>query len=197
MSFERPTRLELAVHEAGHAYAFAGLIPFEEPEELGLATNAQGEHHGWCRRRTVLLREVDYGRLAADVRPSFEWQAEVETAIALAGPLAEFRHRHRSRLAASYLAHRNADRFLRPEAFDNDGDFQRIRDSLAHVATPDPLATLKRMIDVADEVLATNWPKVRRLARLLFERGHLAQPEIENWFAQQPATPYHHPLRAT
>lgn len=48
MSFHRPTRLQLAVHEAGHAYAYAALVPNGTPVEMemGMGVDADGGHHG-------------------------------------------------------------------------------------------------------------------------------------------------------
>lgn len=196
MSFEKPTKLELAVHEAGHAYAFAALIKYETPTQMGLEMDYSGSHHGWCSRRTVLLREVNFENLTPDVRPSWVWQAEVETAIAVAGPLAEFRHRMRSRIGGALFALSNAENFLIPGAFDTEGDFQRVRDSLTHVADPDPLATMKRMIDVADQILAENWSNIQRLSRLLFKRTCLEESELNRWFHRHPARYHHHALQA-
>lgn len=196
MSFEKPTKLELAVHEAGHAYAFAALIKYETPSQMGLSTDYSDNHHGWCSRRTVLQRDIKFQHLTSEVRPAWVWQAEVETAIALAGPLAEFRHRIRDRVGAFLFASSNAENFLVPDAFDTVGDFQRVRDSLAHVSAPDPLATTKRMIEVADEILAKNWPNVQRLSRLLFKRGLLEEPQLNKWFDRHPARFHHHPMQA-
>ena len=196
MSFEKPTKLELAIHEAGHAYAFAALIKYEAPSQLGLSIDYSDNHHGWCSRRTVLKREVKFENLTPEVRPAWVWQAEVETAIALAGPLAEFRHRIRDRVGAFLFASSNAENFLVPDAFDTVGDFQRVRDSLAHVSAPNPLATTKRMIVVADEILAKNWPNVQRLSRLLFKRGLLEEPQLNKWFDRHPARFHHHPMQA-
>lgn len=196
MSFVKPTKLELAVHETGHAYAFAALIKYERPSQLGIATEYSGGHHGWCTRRTILQREVEFENLTPDVRPSWIWQAEVETAIAMAGPLAEFRHRMRSRLGGALFALSNAENFLIPDAFDTIGDFQRVRDSLAHIADPDPLGTVKRMIDVVDGILAANWSNIQRLSRLLFKRGLLEEAELNKWFDRHPAHFHHHPMQA-
>lgn len=56
MSFHRPTRLQLAVHEAGHDYAYAALVQNGIPVEMGLGVDADGGHHG-CRsnRSTTAL----------------------------------------------------------------------------------------------------------------------------------------------
>lgn len=197
MSLQKPTKLQLAVHEAGHAYAFAALIDGEVPSQMGLSINADGDLHGWSSRRKILLREVRFATLGPDIRPSWVWQAEVETAIAVAGPLAEFWHPMRSRIGAALFTLSNADKFLTPDFFDVDGDFQRVWDSLAHVASPDPLGTLKRMIDIADKILATNWLSIRLLARRLFELGLFEIEELEQWFELHPARQYHHTLRTS
>lgn len=195
MSFQKLTKLELSFHEAGHAYAFAALMKYDTPTEMCVTKDDNGSPYGWCRRKEVLERQVRFATLTPDVRPSWIWQAEIETAIAIAGPLAEFRQRLRSRLNGALFALQYAEFFLHPNTFDTEGDFQKIRDSLAHIEDPDPLATLKRMIDVADQILAANWSKVKRLARLLFERGELGEDELREWFDRHPARFHHHPLQ--
>lgn len=196
MSFHQPTRRQLATHEAGHAYAFAALLGHDHPVWMGLGVDEKGGHHGWSTRRTLLHREVPFRDLSADCRPSVEWQADVEIAVAIAGPLSEFRHRHRSRWAALTTAVENVAVFLLPDAFDTDGDFARIRASLVHVEEPRPAARLKELIFVADEVLVSNWPRVRGLARLLLDRGELGEAELTEWFGLHSACHHQHAKRA-
>lgn len=191
MSFHRPTRRQLATHEAGHAYVYAALDGYEIPSSMGLGLDDRGPH-GWSRRNTLLHWEVPFGSLPAECRPSIQAAADKEIAIAIAGPMSEFRHRHRSRWAAFMITVQNVEEFLRPDAFDVDGDFARIRSALAHVEEVQPAARLKDMISVADEVLTENWPRVCGLARLLLERGELAEAELAEWFDAHPARPRRH-----
>lgn len=192
MSFHRPTRLQLAVHEAGHAYVYASLMMWEHPESMGVATNDHGEHHGWSARRTVLNREIQFRKLPVATLHEFEWAADVEMAILIAGPLAEFRHRHRSRLGAVLLCRQNADRFLMPDAFDTDGDFHTIRAIMADMSAADPEERLRSVIGVADLALAKNWPSVRRLSRHLLLRGQLDEAALQEWFSGHPPKHHHH-----
>lgn len=97
----------------------------------------------------------------------------------------------------STLALANAELFLIPGFFDEAGDFQRVRESLAHVSAPDPLGTLKSMFEVADEILARNWVSIRLLSRHLFERGRLETEELEQWFERHPARCHYHPVRSS
>ncbi len=192
MSFERPTRLQFAVHEAGHAYALAALVEHEMPEEMGLGRDDKGDHHGWSRRRSVLDLEVPFRNLPPVFWPTFEWQADVEIAVKIAGPLAEFRQHRRSRFAALFLAIDNVDVFLRQNAFDTDGDFDSIRRLLAHMGEPLPSARVREMICVADMVLAEKRPSIQRLARLLMGRGRLDEAALLSWFTSHPARPHLH-----
>jgi hypothetical protein len=187
MSFHNPTRHELAIHEAGHAYAFAALLRHQEPTELGLDVDAAGRTHGWCRRTTLLYREVTLANVAPDARPGIDWQAAAEIVIAIAGSIAEFRHRHRTRFAGMYVIVQNADRFLVPDTFDVDGDFQRIRDTLGYIRPTDPLATFKSLIDTSEEIVSRNWPSVSRLARELLSVGFMGENALIDWFERHPA----------
>lgn len=187
MSFHRPTLLELAMHEAGHAYAFASLIHLEEPLELGLRTSDAGEPHGWCRRREIAISELPLSRLPADVRPGFEWQAGAEVVVAISGPIAECRHRRRNRWEPAFDFHRNAEAFLTPTGLDTDGDFQRIRDNVAYLQPADPVAKLRELMEIADEVVHRNWPAIKRLGRELFSRRTLDEDDLIDWFATERA----------
>ena len=186
MSFESPTRLELAIHEAGHAYAYAALNRWDEPEELGLGADGNGAAHGWCRRTTLLHRSVCLQRVPTDALPAIEWQAAAEVVIAIAGPMAEFRHRRRSRMNGGLMILANVEKFLQPGAFDVDGDFERIRATLDYIGPTDKPAALRALADVAESVVAANWASIRRLGRHLDERGLLNADQITGWFAAHP-----------
>ncbi len=194
MSFMKPSRLELAMHEAGHAYAFAALIPWEQPLELGLAVDTMGNDHGWCNRREILHREVRLASVPIDALPSFEWQAAAEVVIAVAGTLAEFRHRLRGRVKAAFTILDNAPSFLKKDAYDTDGDFARIRGTLQYIEAPDPLVTFRNLIGVCDEITHRNWSSIRALGRLLFERERMAEQDLIDWFEAHPAVPNRVPL---
>jgi hypothetical protein len=187
MSFFRPTLLELAMHEAGHAYAFASLLHLEEPQELGLRTNADGEVHGWCRRREIVISELPLSRVPTEVRPGFAWQASAEIVIAIAGPIAECRHRDRNRFGPTLFFYRNAENFLQPTLLDQEGDFQRIRDNIAYLGPVDPVAKLRELMDVADEVVHRNWPSIKRLGRELLALRTLDEGRLAEWFAEDRA----------
>lgn len=189
MSFMVPTRNELAVHEAGHAYAFAALVG-DDPNELGLAVDDARQHHGWCNRREILDRDVTLARVSPDVLPGIEWQAAAEIVIATAGTLADARYRHRSRGGAALFVWLNAERFLIPGAFDVDGDFQRVRNTFDYIGAVDPLATFQRLIDTCDEILAANWPSIERLARELRQHGVLGKDALADWFERHPPKPW-------
>lgn len=189
VSFMTPTRNELAIHEAGHAYAFAALVG-DDPNELGLAVDDAGQDHGWCNRREILYREVTLARVSPDVLPYIKWQAAAEIVIATAGTLADARYRHRSRGAAALFVGLNAHRFLIPGAFDVDGDFHRVRSTLEYIGAVDRVATFKRLIDTCDEILAANWPSTARLARELRKHGILGKDDLENWFERHPPKPW-------
>lgn len=187
MSLCHPTPLQLAVHEAGHAYAFAALTRGSCPWELGLTVDGR-EVRGWSRRQTLLHREVPFDAIPDDAMPSVRWQAAAEGVIAIAGPLAECWTRHRSRLAAALLLHVNADGLMRDGAFDQDGDFQKVRDTLGYMRIDEGTAAFKRLVDVADAVLADNWPAIRQLGRQLLERRLLDEGALATWFDANPAS---------
>ncbi|MES2096784.1 MAG: hypothetical protein V4459_08475 [Pseudomonadota bacterium] len=187
MSFYRPTALELAMHEAGHAYAFSALLHLEEPYELGLRVNDAGEANGWCRRREIAISELPLSRVPDDVRPGFEWQAGAEVVVAIAGPIAECRHRQRNRLVPALDFYRNAEAFLAPATLDVDGDFQRIRENMEYLQPGDPVAALRALMEIADEAVHRNWPAIKRLGRELFARRTLGEDDLAAWFADNRA----------
>lgn len=185
MSFHRPTRLQLAAHEAGHAYAFAAAVPSEHPIAMGLAKDDAGNDWGWSKRRTLLTFGAEIDNCVASQRR----EAAAEIFIAVAGPLAEFRHRHRHRDGAAFIMHSNVDRFLVPDAFDTDGDFERIRSTMEVFEDADQMRTLHASIDAADVTLALNWPSIKRLARKLHDQEFLDYTDLLAWFADHPAKP--------
>lgn len=193
MSFQNPTRHELAVHEAGHAYAFAALCRLDTPYELGLGRDETG-NHGWCNRRTLLHREVRLASVPPDCMEGFQLMAAAEIVIAIAGSVAEFRRRHRSRLAGLLVILGNAEVFLKPDAFDVDGDFERIRTTLDYIQAPDPLASFRKLIGVCDDVVARNWQSIILLSRRLLEAGLLGEDELGDWFEAHPARSHPDPL---
>lgn len=189
LSFHKPTRLELAMHEAGHAYAFATVSRYNEPNELGLGIGDAGDHHGWCSRNT-LLHKVTLSRVPLDVLPHIHWAAAAEIVVAIAGSIAEFRHRHRSRLVAGLILRQNAGLFLKPGTFDTDGDFERIRSTLAYIQAADPIGELRRMMDIGDTIVAANWPSITKLGRHLLTCGVMNGDELADWFRAHPMRPY-------
>lgn len=189
MSFIKPTRNELAVREAGHAYAFAALTR-DDPNEVGLAVDASGQDHGWCNRREIINRDITLARVPADVLPHIQWQAAAEIVIALAGTLADTRYRRRNRFGAALFMHLNAEAFLKPNAFDDDGDFERIRRTLDYIQAPNRQATFTRLTDTCDEILAANWKSVNLLASELRRDGVIGREALEGWFERHPAKPW-------
>lgn len=188
MSFHRPTRLELAMHEAGHAYAFAALTDNCPPSELGLVEE-DGHHRGWSARRTILHPTGPYRDMPSPTRAELRRQAAAEIVISLAGPLAEFRHRHRGRDAGSLVMFMNLETFLVPGACDTDGDFQKIRDCLDRVECADGYAALRSLFDASEQITSDNWPSIRRLGRLLNGREYIEGDELGDWFETWPAKP--------
>lgn len=186
MSFLKPTRNELAAHEAGHAYAFAALTR-GDPNELGLGVDHAGQHHGWCNRREILRREMTLTRVAPDALPAIKRCAAAEIVIAIAGTLAEARHRQRNRAGAALFVDMNAEKLLKPGAFDVDGDYQRIRDTLDYIGALDRLATFKRLIQTSETILSANWPSVRRLSDELRRQGVMPGAAVAKWFQRHPA----------
>lgn len=193
MSFQIPTRFELAVHEAGHAYAFAAVCRHGAPYELGLARNETG-NHGWCNRKTLLHREIRLASVPTDCLDGFRWAAAAEIVIAIAGSVAEFRRRHRSRLTGLLVILSNAELFLKPGVFDVDGDFERIRSTLAYIQAPDPLASFRRLIEACDEIVSRNWQSIILLSRRLLETGLLGEDDLAEWFEAHPAKSHRAPL---
>lgn len=189
LSFMKPTRNELAVHEAGHAYAFAALTR-DEPNELGLAVDDAGQHHGWSNRREILHREITLSKVDPECLPGIHWQAAAEIVIAIAGTLADARYRDGSRGAAALFVHMNAATFLMPKACDEDGDFERIRFTLDYIGAADRQATFTRLIDTCDEILAANWRSIRLLAQELRQRGVIGRDALAAWFELHPAKPW-------
>jgi len=192
MSFHKPTRRELAFHEAGHAYVYAAITQRGEPQELGLGEDATGAH-GWCRRNTLLYTEITLERVGEDVLPWIRWQAAAEIAIAMAGSVAEFRRRH-GQFNGLLIIVQNLELFLKPGAFDVDGDFERVRRSMDYISPPDPLATLRRLVGVTDEIVDRNWRAILLLGRRLLERGVMGEDELIDWFDGRPAKPWKEPL---
>ena len=186
VSFHIPTRHELSVHEAGHAYAFAALRWPDEPAQIGLGVDEAGAHHGWSRRSTILYKEVRLRRDDPETLAYQKWCAAAEIVVLFAGPLAEFRHRHRSRMGAAFLMSGNVDVFLHPGSFDQVGDFEGIRAALAYVEAKDARSAFLELLWIADEILAANWPLLRRLAAHLRERDVLDADEVVSWFESEP-----------
>lgn len=193
LSFQNPTKHELAVHEAGHAYAFAALCRLDAPFELGLGRDETG-NHGWCNRRTLLLRNMRLASVPPDCLEGFQSMAAAEIMIAIAGPIAEFRRRHRSRFGGIFVVLGNAELFLKPGVFDVDGDFERIRSTLDYIQAPDPLASFRRLIAACDEIVARNWQSIILLSRRLLEAGLLGEDELGDWFEAHPAKLHPGPL---
>ena len=105
----------------------------------------------------------------------------------LAGPMAEFRHRHRGRDAGAYVIYLNLERFLQPDAFDVDGDFQKIRECFDCVNPTDRMASFRALFDVAEDLVNQNRPSIRRLGRELMGREYIEEDELIDWFATWPA----------
>lgn len=189
MSYEQPTRDELAYHEAGHAYAFAALVRFEEPVELGLGVDAQGMPTGWCRRTSLTLAGERAESVPPGVLPHLRYQSQAEVVIAMAGPAAEFRRRHRSRGAGlRALLARDGD-VLEPSNENCDGDFGRVRRVVDALEPVDDRAFLRDLVRIADEIVATDWHRIGLLARRLAAGGVLGETALVEWFGRHPATP--------
>lgn len=187
MSFLKPTREELSRHEAGHAYASASLNRDDDPDEVGLARDEHG-WRGWCKRPTIFhLSGTTIASQDEKVRPYLAWQAMAEIVVAQAGPLAEFRFRERSPARALHLLDVNAEAFLSPATGDRDGDFQRIRTTMACLDPVDPAAVFRRLLTVADDILTANWSKINHLALQLLKRKVIAGEELWDLLERRPA----------
>lgn len=52
------------------------------------------------------------------------------------------------------------------------------------------IGSIRDLMDVSDEILARNWPKVVGLGRRLLERRTMDEDELFEWFQANP--PHHH-----
>jgi len=183
MTFHRPSRKELAIHEAGHAYAYASLVWKGVPKRMTLERLPDKSHYGSNYRDTIFV-DAERDILTGGMMRS----AAAEIVVAMAGPVAEFRYRERSRDAGSILLLGNVDRFLRPGFADTDGDFDRMRRTIRRLAEPeDAECLLRSLIGVADEIVAVNWPSIGRLADELRSKGFLDEDCIFLWFREHQA----------
>lgn len=196
MSFMQPTRDELAVHEAAHAYAFASLIRFEEPVELGLGTDSEGRAIGWCRRANLILAGTRRDTVAPEIRSHLEWQSNADILIAMAGPVAEFRYRHRSRSAGLRSTLALIPAVLSPIRDNIDGDFSRVRMVVEALEPENEHDFVAALVRAADAIVSSDWRQIGLLAHRLAQTGTLGEDEIVEWFARHPATPQDVPRAA-
>ena len=188
MTFARPTLLQIAFHDAGHAYAFASIVLGGAPVELGVE-QSNGGWYGWTRRRlkvaeTEQVHEA-FQQLGEDA--ALRWIASAEAAIGLAGPLAEARQREGSSAAGlTFLA------LALPQLLDDahaaiDQDFARIRRMVAIVHPKAPVEAARQLALRTNKLLDACWPAVGRLARRLVTERHLGEAALEEHFARWPA----------
>lgn len=154
-----------------------------------------GAPRGWSRRSTILYKEVRLRKDDPDTLAHQRSSAAAEIVVLLAGPLAEFRHRHRSRVAASFLMRQNANNFLRLGSFDQVGDFEGVCAALKYVEVKDARSAFLELTSIADEILATNWPCIWCPGSHLFARGLLDGDEVARWFEKEPVRRWEQAVR--
>lgn len=191
MSFYKLTRHELAIHEAGHAYGFAAIERYKTPISMGLGIDEAGASNGWSQRDTLLYTDKDFDRIHVESQPFVRRQAAAEIVISIAGPIADARYRLRSRWAGIFMILQNAELFLKPAAFDIDGDFAKIRAILNYIQPFNSVEVFRNLIWVSEGIVTRNWPSIRRLSAHLREHGTLNAGELIEWFERYPAKRSH------
>lgn len=187
MSFAKPTALQMAFHEAGHAYAFASLLPGEAPVELGLELTAGG-WHGWSKRLKVSeTEEADTIAALLGDDAALRWIAAAEATIAIAGPLAEARQREGSSAAGLVFLALALPAFLDLAEPAIDPDFARIRQMIALLDADVPLLAARGISEKTNILLDACWPGVNRLARKLLAERWIGADAVRDHLAQWPA----------
>lgn len=184
VSFQRPTELQMAFHEAGHAHAFASIVPGELPVELGLVPTPGGVI-GWSKRLKVTETEgADRAREILGDTGAERWIAAAEAAIALAGPLAEARQREGSSAGGLVFLTLAMPQLLDPALPSIDPDFRHLRRMLRTVAPEAPLDTTRKLLVSTNELLNDCWPGVRHLARRLLADRRIDEAGLEAHFGR-------------
>lgn len=190
MSFMRPTRRQLAQHEAGHAYAYAALTG-NPPDELGLIREEDGSHRGWSTRSRLLHPSASSIGLENDeIRWGMRWHANAEIIIALAGPVAECRFRNRARSGSLFPLLMNVDLVLSPDTLDAFGDFHRVRVILQYAYLGCEQTAFRTLLEEAGEVVAANWSSITKLARVLQISQVVNDDALFEQFCNHPARDY-------
>jgi len=58
---------------------------------------------------------------------------------------------------------------------------------MAYASPPEPVASFRRLLAVADEVVQANWSSIGLLAAELYRSGTISEDDLEDFFARRPA----------
>lgn len=178
-----PTRLAVAMHEAGHVAARM-LTPHGPP----IYSVSVGDGHGDVLGFVDTMAEWQPSRLGAagaspvdDLsRRTFAWN---DILFYLSGPLAELRWRRRSRAFLWLAASEMAERCIDDEDIDDDSDLGRVRRRLCWLHPGEERAAFIRAWLEAEELVARNMPAIEWMARELCDCGELLDDEISDMWA--------------
>ena len=190
--------LWLAVHEAGHAVAHQvldELPPYPGPHIISVsvkpdaADGSLGRVSG--RRRTSTLRTPPHTKPVPAAHPEvladMRRQARYDIVELLAGRMAESYQR-----GGPYCPLRWTDEIVSKTINgdpDAGGDMSFVRKTLDWLELPDPAAELKRLWRITYGLIASEWPGIVRIARILRERRFMGGEDFEAEWRAGRSTP--------
>lgn len=198
----RTTKLQAALHEAGHATA--ALLAYPPKYVSSLSINET--QHGWegfcddgdARWQSYLVPA--YEACSVEHKMMIRHLAIADCIVYLSGPVAELRWKTRSRLATQ-LYGRFIIRSL-PIVLHPDSDLERVRTRLHWLFGANILDEFAALWDRAERLIAAHWSGVLELGRLLADAGSLDETALNDWICRQsrseashrprrPAEPHH------
>ncbi|MEG3159368.1 hypothetical protein U1763_02525 [Sphingomonas sp. LB2R24] len=183
-----PTRLAVAMHEAGHVAARM-LTPGGPPIHSATLSDGDGDMLGFVDT----LAEWQPSRMeTAESSPATEarWRtfAWNDILFYLCGPLAEMRWRRRSRAFLWLVASELAERCVAGEDVDDRSDLGRVRRRLRWLHPGEERDAFIRGWLEAEELVARNISAIDWMGRELCDSGELLEDEIADmWTALKRA----------
>jgi len=177
--------LWLCIHEAGHAVAHLvldELPPYPGPSITSVSVIPDGDFRGRVRgQRRVWTKQFSRDETEARLSPALQ-QAQHQMALydvieALAGYVAEM-YQRQSPFGPLMIKPEMFEKILVGD-LDSIGDMAGVRNTIDWLGLVDPAAELKRLFRTTYGLIASEWPGIVRVARVLRTRPFMEGEEFE------------------
>lgn len=184
MKDRRPSRLAIAMHEAGHAVIRMNTPMSPYTDEVWLLKDGEtalgcvvGDAR-WQPGKANSLRHLEgeaYVSYAQFLRRS-AWEDILE---ALAGPIAELRWRKWPRMSIAIMAQDYAEDCFAAPALMAGTDYDQARRRLEWLYPENPGDAFRRAWIETEEAVAASWKTIQRVGRALDRSGVLSHEELD------------------